>query len=79
MEDVIKEMQELKETISTATIDVATSEGRLSSSLDRLKNEFKQNSLEGAKKVTEANKKKMLSIEQSVVEKFKALQEEYEF
>lgn len=79
MEQVIKEMQGLKESISTAEIDAATSEGRLSSSLERLKKDFKQSSLEAGEKTRKKNEEALQLLKEKIVGKFKALKEEYEF
>jgi len=69
----------LKESINTATIEAATSEGRLSSSLDRLKKEFKQASLEGAKKVVTKNELTLNTLKEEIIKRFKSLRENYEF
>lgn len=79
MQQIIKEMQGLKESINTATIEAATSEGRLSSSLDRLKKEFKQASLEGAKKVVTKNELTLNTLKEEIIKRFKSLRENYEF
>ena len=79
MDKVIKEMQELKESIDQASHDVANTEGRVSSSLERLKKELKQPSLEVAKKKVGKNKETLQSLEREITEKFSKLREEYEF
>ena len=79
VQTIITEMQGLKEEISKARIDVATSAGRLSTSLERLKNEFNHDDLESAEKEIEANRKTILTIEQKVIKKFNGLKEEYDF
>ena len=79
MDQVIKEMQGLKESIDQASLDKATSGGRVESSLERLKKDFKQVSLEAAKKKVGKNNEALQCIKSEVIEKFGKLKEEYEF
>lgn len=79
MDEVIKEMQQLKESINQANTDVATSTGRLSSLTDRLKKEHKYDSAEKAEKVVEKNKTLLEDLKKKIIEKFGKLKEEYEF
>jgi len=79
MESVIKEMQQLKESIDQANTDVATSTGRLSSLTDRLKKEHKYDSADKAEKVVEKNKTLLEDLKKKIIDKFNGLKNEYEF
>jgi len=55
------------------------SEGRLSSSLDRLKKEHGYNSIESADKEIKKNKLELTSLKEKITEKFNKLKLEYEW
>ena len=79
MDQIIKEMQGLQESIKQSELGAATSEGRVESSLERLKKEFKQPTLMAAEKKVGKNKETLQSLESEITEKFSSLKNEYEF
>lgn len=78
-EQIIRDLKKLKEEIDTAKEDKAKAEGRLQNLMERLKTEFKLDSVEEAKEEMKRLNNEAEKLEEEVEEKYTKLKQTYEW
>ena len=76
-QSIIQDLERLKETIEDTKTTKAQAEGKLESSLERLKQDFHLDSVEAAEKRVEDLKYEESSLEEQLIKRYNMLKEKY--